>query len=87
MVDVGIRDVDYPGKKRVKRDSSIKKNRLYCIIENRLGAWAVNHVLEPTDVPESGVYQRTDGGHEDNSHMIDFAKFVEKCVDFECLQY
>ena len=30
---------------------------------------------DATYLPESGVDQRTDGGHEDHSHTIDFAEF------------
>ena len=30
---------------------------------------------------------RMDGGHEDHSHAFDFAHFLEKRVDHECLRY
>ena len=33
------------GRKRVNRDSSVKRTRLHCLIGNRLGAWAVNHAI------------------------------------------
>ena len=33
------------GRKRVHRDSSVKRTRLHCLIGNRLGAWAVNHAI------------------------------------------
>ena len=64
--DIGIHDVDHPGEKRVKRDSSVKRTRLHCIIGNRLGAWAVNHAIRRNRRAESGPDQRTDGGHEDH---------------------
>ena len=33
----------------------------------------------------SGADQRTDDGHEDHSHSINFTEFLEKCIDYECL--
>ena len=44
-------------------------------------------LYDATDVTELGADQRTDGGHDDHSHAIDFAQFFEKCINHECLRY
>ena len=37
---------------------------------------------DATNMPESGAAQHMDGGHEDHSHAIDLAQFLEKCVNY-----